>query len=401
MDSISEVVANGMCIGCGLCESVTAGRVPMVMTAAGGLRPSATDFTSEEEKLLLTSCPGNVVRARTDGTETAGDLVWGAYRTMTMAWAGDAAVRFRSATGGVLTALAQHLVSTGEASFVLHAMADPMAPMRSVWTMSHSPEAVLDATGSRYGPVSVLAGMHEALDRDEPFAIVAKPCDLNAVHGLAQVDSRVDELVVARMVMVCGGTSRLTKSQAVLAEIGMAESELTMFRYRGHGNPGPTRVESSDGRTHERNYLDMWADEEGWDLETRCKFCPDALGEAADIAAADAWPGGSPTDDDEGFNAVVVRTAAGMTLFESALAAGALVKGEDITAEDFNQFQPHQVRKKLALAARYAGLSDAEVAPLETEGLRVTELGAQLAEADFERERSGAATRARAGRFAE
>ena len=46
---------------------------------------------------------------------------------------------------------------------------------------------MLASAGSRYGPVSVLAGLDTALDRGEPFAIVAKPCDLNAVHGLFEV----------------------------------------------------------------------------------------------------------------------------------------------------------------------------------------------------------------------
>jgi coenzyme F420 hydrogenase subunit beta len=401
MLSIAEVVQNGMCIGCGLCESVTKGRVTMGMTDAGGHRPSSTDFSEEEETVLLASCPGNVVRARTDGAETHADLVWGAYRSMFMAWAGDADVRFRSATGGVLTALAQHGVESGLASFVLHAKPDPVAPMRTVWTMSETAEQVLEASGSRYGPASVLSGMHRALDRGEPFVVVAKPCDLNAVHGLAKVDHRVDELVVARLVMVCGGTSRLTKSQAVLGELDVPETNVTLFRYRGSGNPGPTRIETADGFVHERSYLDMWADEGGWDLETRCKFCPDALGEAADVAAADAWTGGSPTGDDEGFNATVVRTVAGERLVASAVEAGALVRAEEISPDEFNNFQPHQVRKKHALAARFTGLRDADVTPLRTEGLRVDELGAELDPDSFERERSGSETRAKAGRFSE
>ena len=39
----------------------------------------------------------------------------------------------------------------------------------------------------------------------------------------------------------------------------------------------------------------------------RCKICPDAIGESADVAALDTWPGGSPKGEDEGFNAVIAR----------------------------------------------------------------------------------------------
>lgn len=400
MKSITEVVASGMCIGCGLCESVTNGRVKMRMSAHGGLRPDDTKFTTTEEATLLASCPGNVVTARQEPGVII-DPIWGQFRTSCMAWSAEPEVRHRSATGGVLTALARHLVASGDVAFVLHAAANQSAPMRSIWTISETADAVLEAAGSRYGPVSVLAGVHEALDRGEPFAVVAKPCDLNAVHALATTDARVDDLCTHRLAMVCGGTSRLTKSQAVLEEIGVHEAQVTLFSYRGQGNPGPTRVETSTGSVHERSYLDMWADEGGWDLETRCKFCPDALGEAADVAAADAWPGGAPTGDDEGFNAMVVRTVAGETLVDSAVASGHLTLGAPITVDDLNDFQPHQVRKKHALAARFAGLRDAGVPVLDSTNLRVVELGEQLDHASFERERSGAETRARAGRFAE
>jgi S1-C subfamily serine protease len=42
--------------------------------------------------------------------------------------------------------------------------------------------------------------------------------------------------------------SDLTKSQGVLDDAGMKESELRLFRYRGHGNPGPLRAETVDGQ---------------------------------------------------------------------------------------------------------------------------------------------------------
>lgn len=400
MKSISDVVRNGMCIGCGLCESVTGGRVEMVMTDAGGHRPSSTEFSQDEESTLLAGCPGNVVSARQEPGSSI-DPIWGAHRSMSMAWSGEPQVRHRAATGGVLTALARHLLDSGDIAFVLHVRPDPAAPMRTVWTISENADEVLAAAGSRYGPASVLGGLHRALDRNQHFAVVGKPCDLNAVHGVARVDPRVDELCTARLTMVCGGTSRLTKSRAVLDELGYLESEVTLFSYRGNGNPGPTRVEATGGRIHERGYLDMWADESGWDLETRCKFCPDALGEASDVSAADAWPGGSPTADDEGFNAIVVRTAAGERMVRNAVASGHLVVGDVVTPEEFNSFQPHQVRKKYSLEARFSGLRDAGVDTLDSTNLRVQALGRNLDADAFDRERSGAHSRALAGRFSE
>ncbi len=398
---IAEVVTGGLCIGCGLCEAVTGGRVTMKMTKTGGLRPSATDaFSADEEEALLTACPGVIARPR-EMTEDHRDEVWGAYSTMRYAWAKDSDARFKAATGGVLTALGMHLIESGTAAFVLHVSADPDRPMRSRWVMSDTADQVLARAGSRYGPVAPLAGLIEALERGVPFALIAKPCDVAAVHAYSRVDPRVDALCVARMVMVCGGQSRLGKSQRLLTEFGLDEEELSLFRYRGHGNPGLTTLETQDGRRFHKTYQELWEDEGTWELETRCKLCPDALGEAADIAAADVWPGGGPTGEDEGFNGIIVRSPAGEALVRAAVASGHLELGAAITPRQFDDFQPHQVRKKHAVAARYQGMAEAGLPVIDTTGLRLEALGRHLTPDARARQVDGVKQRIRQGRVQE
>lgn len=101
--------------------------------------------------------------------------------------------------------------------------------------------------------------------------------------------------------------------------VGVERDEVASFRYRGNGNPGPTRVETSDGRSFELTYQEMWEDEATWQIQTRCKICHDATGEGADIAASDAC------GEDEGFNGIIVRTTRGLELYRDAVAAGAIV----------------------------------------------------------------------------
>lgn len=228
--------------------------------------------------------------------------------------------------------------------------------------------------GSRYGPVAPLVGLLRALDRGLPFAVIGKPCDLNALHGLSRSDERVNQLCKARLSLVCGGQSRLTKSEQLLKECGISEQQLSVFRYRGYGNPGRTRVETREGRAFEKTYRELWEDESGWEIETRCKLCPDALGEAADVVAADVWPGCNPTQEDAGFNGIIVRTGAGVALIQSAVEAGDLVTGEAISARQMDEFQPHQVRKKYAVLARLAGMNQAGRPAIKAVGLRLDEL---------------------------
>jgi coenzyme F420 hydrogenase subunit beta len=124
------------------------------------------------------------------------------------------------------------------------------------------------------------------------------------------------------------------------------------------GNPGLTRVETRDGRVYTMTYNELWQDESKSMLQFRCKICADAIGELADIAASDFWPGGEPAGEDAGFNGLIARTAKGRALLEDAAQAGALVLLEEMDFRDLDLVQPHQVRKKQALAARLAAMRD-------------------------------------------
>ena len=256
----------------------------MTMTSSGSLRPdNPQGFSQQEEALLLAACPGISVSAR-QSDATHHDVIWGEFEAMHYAWAGDSTVRFKAATGGVLTALGVHLLKTKQIDFLLHVHPDPQ-------------------------------------------------------------------------------------------------------------NPGLTVIDTKNGEHFERTYQELWDSEASWDLETRCKVCPDALGETADIAAADVWPGGGPTGEDEGFNGIVVRTSIGQALIDSSVASCDLVRGDAISPQQFSEFQPHQVSKKTALQAWFDGMRDAGVQPILTQDLRVEQLALQPSPETTTREREGSKQR--------
>lgn len=404
--AIEEIVEAGLCIGCGLCESIAGReRLRMVMTPEGRERPLLRAPLPEETLRLVNAvCPGTRISGADERWLAPGtpvDPVWGPATRLVVGHATNPVVRYRGATGGVLTALGQHLLDNGEAEYIVHVGASREHPMRSARALSFDSAQVLEAAGSRYGPAAPLVDFRQLLDRGRPFAFIGKPCDVAAVRNLARHDPRVARLMRAALALVCGGASELGKSREVLEAFGLAEDEVVQFRYRGHGNPGPTRIQTRDGRAFELTYLDMWADEAGWRIQARCKICPDAIGEAADIAASDVWPGGAPDGEDEGFNGILVRTGTGLRLFESACASGALTVVRDMCFRDMDRFQPHQVRKKRAVWARLAGMRAAGLPVPRVTGLRLAQnarangLRANLAEA------RGARRRTRAGRLGE
>jgi coenzyme F420 hydrogenase subunit beta len=404
--TLGEIVENGLCIGCGLCRSIAGhDHVDMVMTPEGRERPVAREALDRPILVKINAvCPGTRIAGpppawMNDAALT--DTVWGPVEKLVLGRAGEPTVRFVGSGGGTLTALGQFLLDTGRVKFVLHVAASRSMPMRTERKLSFDAASVLEGAGSRYGPAATLVDFNDILDRGEPFALIAKPCDVTAVRNLARLDPRIDRHMRYALAFVCGGASDLTKSEQVLQRFGLDEDELTLFRYRGHGNPGINRIETKDGRAFEVSYRQLWEDEDKWMIQPRCKICPDAIGQVADVAVSDCWLNGGPAVEDEPLNGIIVRTKRGLELFDAAVEAGVLeIKRESDIAE-ISELQSHQVRKRRAVWARLTGIATAgKPVPFVTD-LALRDCASQNSLAENMVEGRGARDRARRGRLGE
>ncbi len=385
-ERLYAIVEQGLCIGCGLCQAIAPDAIEVRKTDTGFEVPVVVgDLDHATVDTVYDICPGTRIDglpARLVEPDTIVDPVWGPWRRIVRSWAGDPEVRHVGSTGGVLTALGQYLLTSGRVDFLLHAKASTSEPTFGEPTLSFTAADVLDGAGSRYGPTATLRSIDEALGLGRPFAFIGTPCDLSGLRNHARHDPRVDELVRYWLTPVCGGFGEPRFTDDFVRSVGVDPAEMTGLRYRGHGCPGPTRIEAGD-TVVERHYLDYWGEDDSqWGLPWRCKICPDGIGEAADIAASDTWPGGSPTreesETDLGVNAIIARTVAGAELLAAAAADGALVIERDITVDDMSDYQPHQVRKKYAAGVRHQAMRESgRIAPT-TERLRLDELMAEL-----------------------
>ncbi|MEZ2330182.1 Coenzyme F420 hydrogenase/dehydrogenase, beta subunit C-terminal domain [Mesorhizobium sp. RCC_202] len=397
---------NGLCIGCGLCRSMAGtGEIDMVMTPEGRERPVAKRPLDRPTLMRINAvCPGTRIAGPPPAQlreARLADPVWGPVERLVLGRAADSTVRFIGSGGGTLTALGQLLLNSGRVKFVLHVAASRAEPMRTERRLSFDAASVLEGAGSRYGPAATLVDFNDIIDRGEPFALIAKPCDITAVRNLARLDPRVDRYMRYALAFVCGGASDLTKSEQVLQRFGLREDELALFRYRGHGNPGPNRIETMDGRAFEIGYRQLWEDEDKWMIQPRCKICPDAIGQVADIAVSDAWLNGGPAVEDEPLNGIIVRTKRGLELFDAAVEAGVLQIKRETDIAEIRELQSHQVRKRRAVWARLKGIQIAGKPVPFVSDLALRACASQNSLAENLAEGRGARDRARRGRLGE
>ncbi len=406
-ERLYAIVEQGLCIGCGLCQSIAgAESLRVCKTESGYEQPVVVgELDHATVDRIYAACPGTRIEGLPESLledDTRIDNVWGPWRRIVRAWAADPKIRFEGSTGGVMTALGQYLLASERVAFILQVRTSATEPTFGERTLSFTDAAVIEAAGSRYGPAAPLIDIADVLARGEPFAFFAKPCDVAALRNYALQDQRVDALLRYCVVMVCGGYGTPQGTNEFFRRVGIDPDAVTALRYRGRGCPGPTRVETAAG-AHEYHYIDYWGeDETTWTLPFRCKICPDGIGEAADLAVSDTWIGGGPnridSETDPGVNGVIARTRAGDELLAAAAADGALEIEYDLAPDDMSVYQPHQMHKKYAAWARHQGLGDAGRIVPQTARLRIEELAAELPEESNRYQREGTRARVEAGK---
>ncbi len=375
---LQTVVANGLCSGCGLCESVAGReRVQMTVTSIGQLRPAVKGpLPGPVLAEALAVCPGVEVRGPDPEPGVSVHPVWGPIAALARGWAADPAVRHHGAAGGVLSALALYLIERDGVDAVLHVRAAlPDRPLESVAQISRTREEVLAGAQSRYGPAAPLVHVHRLLADGARLAVVAKPCDISAVRALQRRDARARAQIAALLTSYCGGVPSLRMAERIVRSHGVEPGEVALFQYRGDGWPGPLRTRTRDGRVFDVDYDTAWYDSTvpwEYDMQFRCKICPDAVGEVADVSCPDGWvlENGRPIHAEaEGRNIIIARTGNGRALVERARAAG-YIETTGCTVSELAATEHDHHPRKLSAHARATGVRLAGRPSLRIRGYR-------------------------------
>ena len=366
IDSIETIVSQGLCIGCGLCESLAGSQtLEMGITSYGQIRPLVKQpLEVEVMDRIRKICPGvSVTGPDKDQVRDKGvmDTVWGPIRTLHRGWMTDESRRYYAAAGGALTGFGIHLLESGKVDAILHVRASASDPMLTDAQISTTPEEVVSGAQSRYGPAAPLVHVHRLLDEGSRFAVIGKPCDMAAIRNLARIDERVETQIPYCLTIFCGGLPTSHTARKIAKHYGVEADEVEVFRFRGNGWPGPTHVKAKDGRVFERTYEGTWYDHSTpwkYDIQFRCKICPDAIGELGDIACPDGWVmrDGKPIHEEAaGVNILVARTARGEALVKDAAEAGVITLAPFDYAE-LDAMHPDHFPRKLENGARLAAI---------------------------------------------
>jgi coenzyme F420 hydrogenase subunit beta len=356
--TIERVVQDGFCSGCGACAGIVGKDLArMNISKSGFLRPEFNEGGNRDLWAKATVACTGIGMAHSHSDSTPIHELWGPVRFVGTAHAKDGEVSRLGSSGGVVSALAIHLIESGKVDFVAQVAVSDSDPLSNVVQMSRTRRDVLRAAGSRYAPAAPLARIDEFLATGRRFAFIGKPCDVAALRALSRVDERVRRQIPFMISFMCAGVPSIRGTHALLDAMGVDKEEVVQFRYRGDGWPGMARAVTRDGSVSEMDYNTSWGSILNRYLQFRCKICPDGTGEFADVVCADAWYGENGYPDfaeRDGRSLLIARTGAGVSLLDDAATEGAIVVSS-LKIDEISRMQPYQVNRKRTVLARLIG----------------------------------------------
>lgn len=296
----------------------------MVDVVGEGLRPRE-DLKHPEQCDCLRACP--VLEADYTRCYVADDPFqkqWGPVLELWEGHAVDPEIRFRGASGGVLTALAAYCLERLEVGGVLHIGQDPDDPTHNRTFLSRTRDELLQRTGSRYAPAAVCERLDLVEHSDRPCVIIGRPVEIAAIEKLRRLRPALEAKISLTLSFFCAESPSRLGTLKLLQRAGINPEMVTEIRYRGDGWPGAftVRTRSANNPVLRLSYRETWAFLQAY-RPWAAHLWPDGTGELADISCGDPWYE-EPDGKNPGFSLVVVRTERGRKILHGAMRAGYL-----------------------------------------------------------------------------
>ncbi len=339
--SPADVMAAGLCIGCGSCAAQSDDpEARMDWDRYGQLKPSGGGWLTIPSERFSRTCPFAPAAANEDelaaGQFPSASRIDGQIGRFEKAYVGhveESSFRADGSSGGLVSWVAAELLERGIVDGVVHVAptADPQADGRHFrYTISRTVADVRGGAKSRYYPVDLSRALEAIRSTPGRYAVIGIPCFIKAVNLLRAEDPLLRERIAVTLGLVCGHmkSARFVESLAWQMEVGPQAVAAVDFRVKDPERPAnwyTAQLVLSGGESRRKDWWHLvdgdWG--AGFFQNAACDYCDDVVAETADISFGDAWV--EPySSDGSGTNVVVVRSPALQRLLDDAGQAGRL-----------------------------------------------------------------------------
>lgn len=329
--NISQIVASDLCTGCGFCVACCPKRaIKMSQSTSGFFVPSTSSKQCTGCGICLNICPGpGVTLQKPVSSDTCHSNFLGFYKDACIGYATDSNLRYYASSGGLITALLVYLLRQKIIDGAVVATMNAKNPLQAMATIATCEEEVIQATGSKYTPVSMHEVLYQILHNKDnrKFAFVGLPCHLEGLSKAKKNFPNIDNSIIIKIGLYCNNTPSINATKYILKQNNIDPQKVSSITYRGKGWPGVMNIQLNEGKQLNLPMLKYWESGFGqYFCRKRCVLCVDQTAELADISLADPWSlaeSGSINHDDRfGISLVLVRTSTGQNMLNKAFDAG-------------------------------------------------------------------------------
>jgi len=318
-----DLVASGLCIGCGACVAATPDNSGAIaFDRFGQYAPAGPrEWLDRPDPVLARVCPfspharnEDEIAAERFPLASRRDARTGRFEAAFVGAAIEGDFRARGSSGGLVSWVAGELLDRGLVDGVAHVAPAGESHPYFAYRISRSSEAVRAGAKSRYYPVELSGIVAEIRRVPGRYAIVGIPCFIKAIRLLCEADAVLAERIAYTLGLFCGHMKSARFVESFAWQLGVAPEAVTRpeFRLKDPNRPAnwyTAHLTLSDGSTRQKDWWHLcdgdWG--AGFFQNAACNSCDDVMAETADIAFGDAWV--EPyASDGRGTNVVIART---------------------------------------------------------------------------------------------
>lgn len=362
--TIEDVIARGMCVGCGACGVASGGAIKITLGRRRSYEADASEAPAAAIRAGSRVCPFSdesrnedaIARDRFAGL--AYDERIGYYSTLRAARVTDLERLMGSSSGGLTSWVAEELLRRGKVDAILHVAPTHTddGPLFS-FSASDTAEEFASQRKSMYY-ASTMAEIVAAVRGDgRRYAVIGVPCFLRAARLLAEQDAVLGDQLAYFLGLVCGHLKTQAFAEALAWQAGVAPEELASVDFRVKVPDRPSSHYDVAATDHDGNRVtahthDLVGGNWGHAMfqVNACNYCDDIFAETADVAFGDGWLPQYKMDW-QGTNVVVSRHPD----IDEILADASAVWSEPLTADQVAATQGGNFRhRRVGLSVRLA-----------------------------------------------
>jgi len=338
LKSLARIVDGDLCHRCGTC-------VGICPTAALGVDEEGYPIVSNlsactDCDLCVKVCPGSDFDVKTVAQQMFGFVpqltdMHGQFTESYLAHASDPALRERSTSGGLVTAVLLSLLRRGLIDGAVVIVSDEKDLWKGKPVIARTEAEIIESSKSRYAISPTNSVFSEIIDTPGRYALVGLPCQIHGFHNAAKLNKRLQDRIVVTIGLFCHAAVEHDPMKYIWSSIDEeTKAHATKFVSRIGKHPGTPYVFRDDGKAtpvyfpkakgYRPSSIEMINILYRLYTPPRCLTCYDSTSEFADIAVGDPWM--APPSDDvnfkDGYSFTLARTPRAKELLAEAAAVG-------------------------------------------------------------------------------